>query len=79
VCGIAKLENSIKVSIYEGCEFRNLLHLELAFRRAADNEARAWLSRKYMVTMSVSHDLQSTVNQLSVIKFNNEQLFLRMK
>jgi hypothetical protein len=48
VCGIQTVADSddINVSIYQGNEFRNLLHIKLAFTRATDSEARAWLSRK---------------------------------
>jgi len=42
-------------------EFRNLLHLNIFYRKASDEEARAWHDRKTLVA-------QGLTNQISVEK-----------
>lgn len=43
------LQRGIEMSLFQGNEFRNLLHLQLFYHKATDSEAREWLSNRNVV------------------------------
>ena len=57
----------ISVQIYQGSCFRNLLHLELFFRKANDEEARAWIARKQVIAWGIINELSVEIERLESI------------
>ena len=54
----------IRVDIFQGSQFRNLLHLSMFFRKATDAEARAWLSRKQVISWGIINELSLEIERL---------------
>ena len=54
----------MNVNIYQGNEFRNLLHLSIFFRKATDEEARPWLAKKHMIAWGIINELGLHIEQL---------------
>ena len=57
----------MQVQVFQGSCFRNLLHLELFFRRANDEEARAWISRKQIIAWGIINELSVEIERLEAI------------
>ena len=54
----------VNVNIYQGNEFRNLLHLTIFFRKATDSEARPWLAKKHMIAWGIINELSLQIESL---------------
>ena len=54
-CG--KETPGVNMNIYQGNEFRNLLHLTIFFRKATDTEARPWLAKKHLIAWGIINEL----------------------
>ena len=54
----------IEVNIFQGSCFRNLLHLELFFRKANDEEARVWVARKQVIAWGIINELSVEIEHL---------------
>ena len=61
---IQEAVQGVKVEIFQGSQFRNLLHLSMFFRKATDAEARAWLSRKQVVAWGIINELALEIERL---------------
>ena len=57
----------IQVQIFQGSCFRNLLHLELFFHKANDEEARAWIARKQVIAWGIINELSVEIERLEAI------------
>ena len=57
----------IQVQIFQGSCFRNLLHLELFFRKANDEEARKWIARKQVIAWGIINELSAEIERLEAI------------
>ena len=62
---ISEAVPGVRVDIYQGSQFRNLLHLSMFFRKATDGEARAWLARKQVIAWGIINELSLEIERLN--------------
>ena len=56
-----------QVQIFQGSSFRNLLHIEMFFRKANDEDARAWIARKQVIAWGIINELSVEIERLEAI------------
>ena len=61
------LQPGIQVQVFQGSCFRNLLHLELFFKKASDEEARVWIARKQVIAWGIINELSVEIERLEAI------------
>ena len=61
------LLDGLLCQIFQASQFRQLLHLELFFRRANDEEARVWLARKQIIAWGIINELSVEIERLEAI------------
>lgn len=61
--------HGVQVQIFQGVQFRNLLHLDLFFKKATDAEARLWLARKQVIAWGIINELS-----IEIEKYQNAQV-----
>ena len=59
------------MQIFQGSSFRNLLHIELFFRKANDEDARAWIARKQVIAWGIINELSAEIERLEAINYGD--------
>ena len=65
--------HGIQVQIFQSIEFRNLLHLDLFFRKASDEEARVWLARKQVIAWGIINEITIEIEKHQDINAKDSQ------
>ena len=61
------LLDGLLCQIFQASQFRQLLHLELFFRRANVEEARVWLARKQIIAWGIINELSVEIERLEAM------------